>query len=225
MFGSRGCKSLFLFLVAAMVLFASPTCSDTKDHVGSSDVPIELLELGQRGELIARAREQTLEILEGQNSCSAWFQESDADAADIFRSLHFTLTTSGQSQVSVMRDDLGFLVYRHPWAAKVAPFAGRNALIFINANGPFFLRDSPVDDTVWEVVRISRRRLTVGIYDGDTDKARMTILLHELGHVIGRIPKDDDPWSGQSGRNTEEVLRHCKKEIASEAKRTSPFSN
>jgi hypothetical protein len=44
-------------------------------------VSTELLALGERGDLIARAREQALEILQVPNACAAWFQESEADAA------------------------------------------------------------------------------------------------------------------------------------------------
>jgi hypothetical protein len=39
------------------------------------------------------------------------------------------------------------------------------------------------------------------------------MMLHELAHIIGRIPEDDDSWNRRSSQNTDEVLRHCKKEI------------
>ena len=52
--------------------------------------------------------------------------------------------------------------------------------------------------------------LNVGFYDGDTPEARVAILLHELGHIIGRLPEDNDSWDGESSRNTMEVLQHCK---------------
>jgi len=64
----------------------------------------------------------------------------------------------------------------------------------------------------------AHRVLRVASYSGDTLQAQVTILLHELGHVIGRIPEDSDSWDGRSGENTAEVLRHCKDEIRMIAK-------
>jgi hypothetical protein len=57
------------------------------------------------------------------------------------------------------------------------------------------------------------RLLVISSYPGNTPEAQITILLHELGHIIGRLPEDDDSWDGRSSRNTSEVLRHCKTEI------------
>ena len=57
------------------------------------------------------------------------------------------------------------------------------------------------------------RLLRVNDYSGNTLSAQMTTLLHELGHVVGRIPEDFEEGSGQSGRNTAEVLHYCRAEI------------
>ena len=61
------------------------------------------------------------------------------------------------------------------------------------------------------------RLLVVSSYAGNTPEAQITILLHELGHIIGRLPADDDSWDGRSLRNTSEVSRHCKSETRAAA--------
>src|SRR5712671_4800530 len=61
------------------------------------------------------------------------------------------------------------------------------------------------------------RMLTISSYNGDTPEAQITILLHELGHIIGRLPEDHDSWDGRSLRNTSEVSRHCKSETRAAA--------
>jgi hypothetical protein len=63
------------------------------------------------------------------------------------------------------------------------------------------------------------RVLTVGGFAGNTPEAQIVMLLHELAHVIGRIPEDNDSWDGRSTRNSEEVVRNCKSEIQNYAQR------
>ena len=70
------------------------------------------------------------------------------------------------------------------------------------------------------------RYLLVGSYYGNTLAAQITILLHELGHVVGRLPEEFDELSGQSGRNTAEVLHFCRAEIkATAATKSSDYFN
>ena len=68
-------------------------------------IALELSALGKRGDTIARAREQILEILQPGNACSAWFQEADSDPAEVFRSVHFELEVGGTSYVYGMSDN------------------------------------------------------------------------------------------------------------------------
>jgi hypothetical protein len=56
-------------------------------------------------------------------------------------------------------------------------------------------------------VASGNRMLTVSTYNGDTPEAQITILLHELGHIIGRLPEDDDSWDGRSARITYAIFR------------------
>jgi hypothetical protein len=176
---------------------------------------LELSALGKKGNAIARTREQVLNILQQKNACTAWFQESDPDPAEVFRSLHFELEQKGPSWVYGMRAADHGLILKQPWAAKSFENAGRNSTIQLNANGPFFSRTSYVMELYpgGVLARPSGiARLVVSPYTGDTPEAQITILLHELGHIIGRLPEDDDSWDGRSSRNTSEVLRHCQTE-------------
>jgi hypothetical protein len=178
-------------------------------------VELELSALGKQGDTIARARGQVLDILQNGNACTAWFQEADPDPAEVFRSLHFELVIREPSYVYGMRDNERGQLLKHPWAARSIEYGGRDSTILLNANGPFFNRTSifvqldpggllPRPDGI--------RVLRVASYEGNTPEAQITILLHELGHIIGRLPEDDDSWDGRSFRNTAEVLRHCEAE-------------
>jgi hypothetical protein len=120
-----------------------------------------------------------------------------------------------------MRDSERGQILKHPWGAKAIENGGPNSTILLNASGPFFKRTSVVMqlDPVGMFLRPSGNlTLTVSSYDGNTPEAQITILLHELGHITGRLPEDDDSWDGRSSRNTSEVLRHCKAEIRAAAR-------
>jgi len=206
-------KARILVATSVMLLFHGTVYSQSeftqRNQDNGSD---ELRSLGKRGEQISRARQQTLEILQSQNACSAWFQESDPDAAEVFRSLHYELDQRGTSHIVRLRTEFGVSHFKHPWGAMSDESAGRNSNISLNAYGPFFVQQSRVTDSVG-TIPATWHRLNVGFYDGDTNEARVAILLHELGHIIGRLPEDNDSWDGRSSRNTMEVLQHCKSEI------------
>jgi hypothetical protein len=169
-----------------------------------------------------------VQILQTDNTCTAWFNEADPDAAEIFRSLHYDLDTSGTSDIYSIRDRFGDIWFKYPWGARSVEDSGRSSFIQINSTGPFFVHKSRVTTSdpklrsalldEWELVRI-------GLYVGATPEARITIMLHELGHIIGRLPKDDNSWDGSSSRNTSEVLRHCKREIHLSARQDSRLGN
>jgi len=46
---------------------------DDREEENGDPVLDELKEMGEKGLVILRAREQVIEILEGQNRCAAWF--------------------------------------------------------------------------------------------------------------------------------------------------------
>jgi hypothetical protein len=123
-------------LIAAAVLSClvfAPTqsyseCTPNKDDC----VVLELSALGKRGDTIARAREQVLEILQPGNACSAWFQEADPDATEVFRLVHFELEMTGPSYVYGMSDNERGQLFKHPWAARSIKNGGLNSTILLS---------------------------------------------------------------------------------------------
>lgn len=120
----------------ACALFASSPSYSVSASNYDDGVVRELSALGKRGDTIARAREQVLEILQQGNACTAWFQEADPDPAEVIRSLHFALEMKGPSYVYGIRDSHGGQVFKHPWAARSIENGGRDSTILLNANGP-----------------------------------------------------------------------------------------
>jgi hypothetical protein len=208
---------------ACAMLAASPSYSESPSSCGDCVVQ-ELSALGKRGDTIIRAREQVLDVLQQGNGCAAWFREADPAPAEVFRSLHYELEVEGPSYIYGIRDGVRGQLFKHPWAARSIQNGGQNSTILLNANGPFFNRPSVVMqlDPGGILARPDGLRLlTTSSYEGNTPEAQITILLHELGHIIGRLPEDDDSWDGQSSRNTAEVQRHCKNQTRAAA-RNSP---
>jgi hypothetical protein len=225
MFRARIFKAKTVVAILAVLFFQGAASSQsTFTQRSENGVSDELRSLGQRGDKIARARQQALEILQTSNGCADWFQVSDPDAAEVFRSLHYELDRQGTSHIVRLRTDFGVSHFKHPWGAMSDENAGRNSSILLNAYGPFFTWQSRVTDSDG-IMRPTWHRLNVGFYDGDTNEARVAILLHELGHIIGRLPADDDSWDGQSSRNTMEVLQHCKSEIDRSVRKGSRITN
>jgi hypothetical protein len=180
-----------------------------------------LLALGKSGRTIARARAMVLEILESENACTAWYRERDPDPAGTFQTLEFELDSRGPTYIleSAINPALG--LFWHPYVAMTAQNAGQGATITLNASGAFFHSSAAVRKVSREggpTRSVGMRELTIDSYMGDTFEAQITALLHELGHVTGRIPADPDKTDGMSKRNTEEVLRFCRAEVESAAK-------
>jgi len=213
-------QRLIAAAVLSCVVFA-PTQSYSECTAKQEEcVALELSALGKPGDTIARAREQVIDILQHGNACSAWFQEADPDATEVFRSLHFAMEMKGPAYVYGIRDNERGQLLKHPWAARTIENGGLNSTILLNANGPFFNRTSEImqlDPRGMLLQPGGNRLLVVSSYAGNTPEAQITILLHELGHIIGRLPADDNSWDGRSFRNTSEVSRHCKSETRAAA--------
>jgi len=91
--------------VFSCVVFA-PTQSYSERTPNKDDCDVlELSAQGKRGDTLARAREQVIDILQNGNACSAWFEEADPDATEVFRSLHFEMEMKGPSYVYGIRED------------------------------------------------------------------------------------------------------------------------
>jgi len=223
MFFARSISTLAAAVLLALVAAAfSPVTSAKarRDDVGHP----KLTALDKREEAMLHARAETLALLHEGNACSAWFQESDDDPATVFESLQFKLHNEERPYIFRLQSSgtNSLDLYKHPWAARSWQLAGANSTVEINVNGPFFSPSSPVVDlnpTGGFFHYSGFRMLTVGPFKGNTAEAQITTLLHELAHVIGRIPADDDSWDRKSSRNTEEILRHCKSTVREFAKR------
>lgn len=178
---------------------------------------------------LQHARERVDSILREENGCSAWFRETDPHAASVFESLHIEIAQKSREYVQHMVDAKGANTYKHPWGARSNQLAGPGSFVEVNPQGPFFVSSLPVVESSFggpSLISYSRyRNLTVGGFHGDSLEAQMTILLHELAHVIGRIPVDDDSWDGRSTRNTEEVLRNCRSEIVDSTQKSLHAAN
>jgi len=181
----------------------------------------ELAAMGRHGASIISARDDVLAILQTENGCSAWFEEASADTADVFRSLPYELVEGENATTVHMSQGFTAERWKNPWAAMAFEDGGKNSTIQLNTNGAFFKSTSPVNQVGpprWLEPSFALRVLRVGWFSGDTVQAQITILLHELGHVVGRLPEDGDSWDGRSAENTGEVLRHCRTEIRNIAK-------
>jgi hypothetical protein len=192
-------------------------CVTSKDLVQE-----DLVTMGKPGQKILRAREKVLEILESENGCTEWFREKDSNPAATFRTVSFILDSKGQGYVLDIKDrDSRDMLYI-PYVAKVFQAEGPNSRVTINRNGAFF---SPTSVVVkgWKegggLSFLSQRSLRVGPYLGDTLSAQVLALLHEFGHVIDLLPGDGEDLEGKSAQNTNEVLRYCRAEVESSARR------
>ncbi len=197
-------------------------CGESRDTVSA-----ELSSFGKAGAKIARAREEVLEILRSENTCSEWFATKDATPAATFRSLSFVLDKNGAHEILESAQPDSLILWRQPYVASATQDGGAHTAITINAHGAFYQSQG-------NVLKVSKeggplqsdgaRLLTVGSYRGDTLPAQMVTLLHEFGHIIDLLPEDADNLDGKSVRNTDTVLRHCRAEVearAEQAKQTA----
>lgn len=193
---------------------------DVSNKLGCSASPDfatpALAALGRQGLEIQQARDTVLTILGSDNVCTEWFQTKEPDPAHVFASLVFSIDRQGQADVfEVERENL-MALFLEPYVASATQDGGPRTTITINAAGAFYRTQGNVQKRVsqagpgqWHGTHF----LTVGGYLGDTLPARIVTLLHELGHVIDLLPWDGDNLDGNSVRNTDEVLRHCRPEI------------
>ncbi len=192
-------------------------CEAPKDRVQD-----DLAVMGKTGQKILRARDRVLEILQTENTCSAWLREKDADPAATFRTLDYVVDRRGEAFVHVSRDIAPQYIVRDPYVARVGQDTGAYATITINADGAFFQTQAValLGSKDGGQSRISGPRLiNIGPYLGDSVAGQTLALLHEFGHVLNLLPVDFNNEDGKSVQNTAEVLRFCQAEIESKARR------
>lgn len=194
-------------------------CDAPKDRVQD-----DLAAMGKPGQKILRARDRVLEILQTENTCSAWLREKDSNPAATFRTLNYAVDRRGEAFVHVSRDAASQYIYRNPYVARVGQDTGAYATITLNASGAFFQPQAAalVDSKDGGRSEISGPRLmSIGPYSGDSLSGQTLALLHEFGHVLDILPVDFNNEDGKSVQNTAEVLHFCRAEIESKARRTT----
>jgi hypothetical protein len=202
---------------------ASPGHGDVREKANEDPVLEELKAMGEQGLVVERAREEVLEILEGQNRCAAWFQQAEPDAARKFRSLRYTIDESGPPYTLKIQDAAGGWLYQQPYVASSIEDASPGSTITINGKGAFFQLRSAV-----RIVPKGGRPgglsasqlLHLDLYLGGTLDAQVTALLHEFSHVVGLLPADGGSGFGPelSTQNTQIVLRLCRREVETAGK-------
>lgn len=191
----------------------------------SSDIVRDVLNtMGKQGQIILRARDKVLEILQTENVCSDWYRAKDPNPAATFRTLTFALDRDGDVYVRVMREPGGIQLIRNPYVASVLQAGGADSTVTLNLNSAFFFSAGTVVDERIEggpVILRGPRPINVGPYSGGSFRAQVLALLHEFGHVIDLLPTDHDDYEGRSRQNTTDVLLACRAQVESkEARRT-----
>jgi hypothetical protein len=182
----------------------------------------ELAAMGKTGQKILRARDKVLEILQTENACSAWFRQNDPDPVVTFRTLNYDVDRQGEVFVHISKDIESQYTFRDPYVARVGQDTGAFATITLNAGGAFFQFQAPSLVSSKEgvtAINSGPRSVNIGPYPGDSLAARTLALLHEFGHVINLLPLDFANEDGKSVQNTAEVLRYCRAEVESKARR------
>ncbi len=178
----------------------------------------ELKAMGERGMIILHAREEVVEILQGQNRCSAWFGQAESDRVRKFESLRYAIDETGPQYILKIQSADGGWHYEQPYIAGSMENATAGSTITINGRGAFFQLNSGV-----RIVPINggpgglstSQLLHIDVYVGGTLRAQVVALLHEYSHAVGLLPVDGGSFAGLelSTQNTQTVLRHCRAQV------------
>jgi hypothetical protein len=201
----------------------SPGHAEVEEKANEDPVLEELKAMGEQGQIIKRAREEVVEVLDGNNRCAAWFEQAEPDAARKFRSLRYMIDESGPQYTLKMQNAAGEWRYQQPYVASSTEDASAGSAITINSKGAFFqLRSGvrivpkqggPGGSSISQLQHID-------LYVGGTVGAQVIVLLHEFSHVVGLLPADGgSEFSPElSAQNTQIVLRHCRAEVEAAGK-------
>jgi hypothetical protein len=203
---------------------ASLRHADVREKEDEDPVLEELKAMGERGLIIMRAREEVVEILQGQNRCAAWFEQAESDAVRKFRSLRYTIDETGPQYTLKIQGADGGWHYQQPYVASSMEDASTGSTISINGRGAFFqlrsgMRIVPTDGGPGGLS--TSHLLHLDVYVGGTLRAQVVALLHEFSHVAGLLPADGGSFVGRelSTQNTQMVLRHCRAQVEAAGKR------
>ena len=204
---------------------AVPRHAESWDQ-GDDAVVDELRAMGEQGLLILRAREEVLEILRGQNRCSAWLGQREPDAIAKFRSLRYRIEQAGPEYTFKIQSPDRAWLYQQPYVASSLEGAGAGSTITINGRGAFFHLRSPTQlitaDGGPEAFAPSQM-LHLDLYVGGTLRAQVLALVHEFSHIAGVLPADGGGLAGRelSTQNTQVVLGHCRAQVEAAGRRKS----
>jgi hypothetical protein len=189
----------------------------------------ELRRMGEKGLVIVRAREEVIEILEGQNRCAAWFGQGEPEAVSKFRSLHYGIDEAGRQDTFRIQAADGRWLYQQPYVASSVEGASAGSTITINGRGAFFQLRSPLRMALANGPGElgSTQLLHIDFYVGGTLHAQVIALLHEFSHIAGLLPADGGSLAGGelSTQNTQIVLRHCRGQVEAAGKHRHLLAN
>src|SRR5229473_5028520 len=132
--GRESRMRLACFRLAAAALsalcFALFTCSaNSQNRFAAARLkPFDGGKADALGLIVQQARERAIEILQAQNSCSAWFREADPDAPAVFESLEFVLD-DGPKYVLAFKSDTGETLLKHPYSGATQENGGNNTIV------------------------------------------------------------------------------------------------
>ena len=178
----------------------------------------DLHTMGKPGQLILRARDRVLQILETENACTDWYRTRNSDPAAVFRTLTFSVDRKGEAFVRKGPATDGFEMIYNPYVASVEQDGGATSTVTINANGAFFFPAASLVEDRFRSGPLTfhgTRWIQVGPYVGGSFRAQVLVLLHEFGHVIDLLPEDREDRDGKSRQNSLDVLRACRAEVES----------
>jgi len=213
-------------LCAGLPLGRNATASRWHSEEGNEEngdpVLDELQGMGDKGLVILRAREEVIEILEGQNGCAAWFGQGEPDSVSKFRSLHYGIDEPGRQDTFRIQAADGRWLYQQPYVASSVEGASAGSTITINGRGAFFQLRSPLRMALANGPGQlgSTQLLHIDFYVGGTLHAQVIALLHEFAHIAGLLPADGGNLAGGelSTQNTQIVLRHCRGQVEAAGK-------
>jgi hypothetical protein len=218
--GSTSCGDALAKTSAALpAVPCNPSIRTVTPCPASSDaVRDDLNTMGKQGQLILRARDKALEILETENACTDWYRTRNSDPAAVFRTLTFSVDRKGEAFVRKAPAGDGFEMIYNPYVASVEQDGGPYSTVTLNANGAFFFAAASVVEDRFDGGPLTfhgTRPIQVGPYLGGSFRAQVLVLLHEFGHVIELLPEDREDRDGKSRQNTLDVLRACRAEVES----------
>ena len=180
--GDLWSKSIIAAVFLSVFLFQGIGSSQSVLSAHNVSLVPTAVALGQHGDLIAHAREQTLQILQAHNTHTAWFQKAGPSAAEVFRSLRYRLDGNGRLAFTACGTISDRYYSKHPWGAKSTEYAGSNSIVQINGNGSFFARKLWVAKwypPVGFAPPGSWQFVIIGPYVGDTPEAGLGMMWYE----------------------------------------------